>query len=325
MEPITRKEMFLAKASGQLVDTPDPITREEMFLQKIAENGSGSGGGGTPNAVQYTAQELTEEQQMQARANLGLYRKEGTPIDPYFDNDLTGREVLPMSATVNLVKITDYVLTEEECVGAEMTVVHGANTTEGTVTNGVADSSETFGIPCFVVWPDVAVGSLAGSPTVAVVKEAGVVQGLSVSAGTYYLSALEDGEPLYTSYFSALVGKGESIHKIPQEFLDLSTVEQNLTEMQGAIETATPLIVTVTGTDTLTADKDVNAVYAAASAGRAVFLNHGERRATLVFYKKQGFTYKVRFTCIDENTLYTYAVSGSTVTLTETALAAATT
>lgn len=36
----------------------------------------GPGGGGTSNAVQYIPQELTEEQQMQARKNLGLYYSE---------------------------------------------------------------------------------------------------------------------------------------------------------------------------------------------------------------------------------------------------------
>lgn len=40
MEPITRKEKFMAKAGGQNVKTPEPITREEYFLSKI------QGGGG---------------------------------------------------------------------------------------------------------------------------------------------------------------------------------------------------------------------------------------------------------------------------------------
>ena len=44
--PITREEMFLAKAAGQDVQTPTPITRREMFLSKIAEGG-GSGGSGS--------------------------------------------------------------------------------------------------------------------------------------------------------------------------------------------------------------------------------------------------------------------------------------
>lgn len=35
-KPITRKELFLAKAGGQDVKTPEPITREELFLAKVA-------------------------------------------------------------------------------------------------------------------------------------------------------------------------------------------------------------------------------------------------------------------------------------------------
>lgn len=41
LEPITRKEQFLAKASGREVETPEPVTREEMFLDEIAKNGGG--------------------------------------------------------------------------------------------------------------------------------------------------------------------------------------------------------------------------------------------------------------------------------------------
>lgn len=41
MEPITRKEMYLAAAAGQEVALPEPITREEKFLYKIAMRGGG--------------------------------------------------------------------------------------------------------------------------------------------------------------------------------------------------------------------------------------------------------------------------------------------
>ena len=48
MEPITRKEMYLAKAGGKDVPLPEPVTREEMFLAKIAQGGgSGDGSGGS--------------------------------------------------------------------------------------------------------------------------------------------------------------------------------------------------------------------------------------------------------------------------------------
>lgn len=43
MDPITRKETFLAKAGGQDVTTPTPVTREEYFLNQIAKGG-GHGG-----------------------------------------------------------------------------------------------------------------------------------------------------------------------------------------------------------------------------------------------------------------------------------------
>lgn len=39
MEPITRKEKFLAKAGGQNIELPNPVTREEMFLAAIGGGG----------------------------------------------------------------------------------------------------------------------------------------------------------------------------------------------------------------------------------------------------------------------------------------------
>lgn len=53
MDPITRKEMFLAAAAGDGNDIPEPITREEKYLKKIAESGGGSGGTGDMQASVY--------------------------------------------------------------------------------------------------------------------------------------------------------------------------------------------------------------------------------------------------------------------------------
>ena len=41
IKPITRQEMFLAKAGGQDVEVPKPITRREKLLQGIIDNGGG--------------------------------------------------------------------------------------------------------------------------------------------------------------------------------------------------------------------------------------------------------------------------------------------
>ena len=43
MEPITRKEKFLAKAGGQNIELPNPVTREEMFLAAIGGTSGGRG------------------------------------------------------------------------------------------------------------------------------------------------------------------------------------------------------------------------------------------------------------------------------------------
>lgn len=44
LTPVTRNEIYLAKASGDYSgDLPEAITREEKYLKKIAENGSGGG------------------------------------------------------------------------------------------------------------------------------------------------------------------------------------------------------------------------------------------------------------------------------------------
>lgn len=54
LEPITRKEQYLAKAAGQDVETPEPITREEMYLDAIAKGGGGGGGGSSPGMMLVT-------------------------------------------------------------------------------------------------------------------------------------------------------------------------------------------------------------------------------------------------------------------------------
>ena len=42
IEPNTREELFMAKAAGQDVNTPEPSSRREFFLKAIADNASSS-------------------------------------------------------------------------------------------------------------------------------------------------------------------------------------------------------------------------------------------------------------------------------------------
>lgn len=52
-KPITRTEMFLAKAIGQDVNTPTPVTREELYLANI------SGGGGDKKSSFGSVEQMT--------------------------------------------------------------------------------------------------------------------------------------------------------------------------------------------------------------------------------------------------------------------------
>lgn len=94
MNPITRKEMFLAKAMGADVETPTPITRMEVLLSSL------SGGGG-----------LTELPE-------GYPYKTGMTIE--WDGNTEGFEVIPMEETTSLVKVSDIELTKEQLNGAKI-------------------------------------------------------------------------------------------------------------------------------------------------------------------------------------------------------------
>lgn len=78
IEPITRREMFMAKAGGQDINTPTPITREEMFLSQIGGFGGGAyvvatfEGGLTDNVLTCTADMTFEEVWIAAKAEKPL-------------------------------------------------------------------------------------------------------------------------------------------------------------------------------------------------------------------------------------------------------------
>ena len=79
--PLNRHEQYLnAIRTGDTTNLPQPINREETYLYDIAMNGSG-GGGGTTDAVKYTEQSLTAEQQAQARENIGAANAADVPTE----------------------------------------------------------------------------------------------------------------------------------------------------------------------------------------------------------------------------------------------------
>lgn len=92
LTPITRKELFLAKAAGFDVETPEPITREEMFLSQIQ-----GGGGGVVTPKQQKTVDITENGTVvvtpdygytlsKVTANVNVVCAIETPVQSSFDN-----------------------------------------------------------------------------------------------------------------------------------------------------------------------------------------------------------------------------------------------
>lgn len=86
----------------------------------------GGGGGGATNAVKYTEQTLTEEQQMQARKNLGLYYEHGESVVIEWDGGTTGRATIDAGGML-FYKVSDNVLSASDFACATMTTSDGGS------------------------------------------------------------------------------------------------------------------------------------------------------------------------------------------------------
>ena len=109
-------------AISDKITAPSTVTvGQTIVVSEVDENGKPTkweaidmASGGTSDAVQYVPQELTEEQQMQARENLGLYRK---------------MVELKDSASVTVVKNSE---TDAEIIGIKIyPMIHGGAWDEG--------------------------------------------------------------------------------------------------------------------------------------------------------------------------------------------------
>lgn len=102
--PLTRYEKYLnAIRTGDTTNLPQPINREEAYLYSIAMN---SGGGGDTDAVKYTAQTLTAEQQAQARENIGAADAGDVPTDAvkYTAQTLTNAQKTQARTNIGVVQ-----------------------------------------------------------------------------------------------------------------------------------------------------------------------------------------------------------------------------
>lgn len=99
----------------------------ETIPEELLPEGIGSGGGGTSDAVQYTPQTPTEEQQMRARENLGLYRKTGAMVElmpetTQAPDENTGGIAMTFVPEAGKTYIVNWNGTTYECLAYELTM-----------------------------------------------------------------------------------------------------------------------------------------------------------------------------------------------------------
>ena len=119
------------------------------------------------------------------------------PINPYFDGDITGRETVQVGDGVRLVKMSDSVISEADCIGAELIVdLDGEQQTIPVTEDIIFDLAEMIGVSGFCI----------SELFVTVVTEPGSISGIAFDKGTYYLYSVSNDMAGYTKYFSALSG-----------------------------------------------------------------------------------------------------------------------
>lgn len=149
-----------------------------------------------------------------------------TKVNPYFEGNIEGYTFLTFDGSNEedgiggLVKITDYILTEEECLGATVTASFEGVTFNDAITKK-GDFTDVVGLPCDAYYAD---GS--STPYVVVIKSSGIgsgnIEGVEVSAGTYYIymdTSGMDGGKLFIGHFSALDNKEVVEEKINPKYL----------------------------------------------------------------------------------------------------------
>lgn len=83
MEPITRKELFMAKAAGENVNVPEPITREEKYLKHMADNSVSKYFGESTEVLFDQSVETAEVEPWMMESDIPVY--EGDTVTVTFD------------------------------------------------------------------------------------------------------------------------------------------------------------------------------------------------------------------------------------------------
>ena len=139
LTPVTRKEIYLATASGEYSgNLPEPVTREEKYLEKIAKNG----GGGSVDA--YTKSE-TDTLLANKADKATTYTKTEVDTALALKANLSTFVGITQAEYDALETKTEpiYFIYEEESTVSNSAGTNSLNTIE---TSNISPTSDTFGI-----------------------------------------------------------------------------------------------------------------------------------------------------------------------------------
>ena len=110
--------------------------------------GGGGGGGDATDAIKYTEQTLTEEQQMQARKNQGLYYKEGETVSSLIWDGVPSEDDIhiyeeSLGLDYYLHKVSSVAIPPSQMLGATVSWVYQGVEQSSTITQGTVNAFES--------------------------------------------------------------------------------------------------------------------------------------------------------------------------------------
>ena len=139
------------------------------------------------------------------------FGEETITIDPTFDGDITGRETVQMGSDIYGVKVTPQYVPVEEMIGATMVInMGGAEQPVPLTAENAYDGNLVFGLTGAVVL-------MSGNPIVFSVPEETTLQGITLTAGTWFMCM--PGQMYVKSLSCLSPGEYEVVNKIDKKYL----------------------------------------------------------------------------------------------------------
>lgn len=187
------------------------IMKYSSFFGGSGSNTGTGGGGGTGGGSTSAPSDWNAGEGQPGHILNRTHYTETVMVEPTFDGDMTGREVIQFDSKSYIVKATPQVVDPNELIGATVAFNMGGTDGEMTITDALIADAMALGVPGTVVLYN------AATYLVLILPEDATVDGVVVSAGTWFLCV--PGQ-IYVKSLSCLQPyEKEVVHKIGKKFI----------------------------------------------------------------------------------------------------------